>query len=303
MNFWNFASITKKVTLALLGMFLMIFLIMHMGINLCMLREDNGEWFKAAAHFMGTNYIIKVFEVILMATFALHIILAILIQWNNWRARPIGYKSASKSKTSFGSKYMIYTGCLIVVFLGMHFFHFYFVKLDIVDDLYIVKFEDMRLADQSKFNHDSIGAYISAHPRAMETAELDGLTKKQVETFFSKDFKAYEPDFYNSAKILYKQPVYSLIYVFFLIVLGFHLHHAFSSSFQTLGLANKKYTPFVKLLSTVYTILIVGGFCLIPLWFLFAKEKPAPAAPQMEMGPGGPGMPPPPPMGTNMPVQ
>ncbi|MEG1572563.1 MAG: succinate dehydrogenase, partial [Bacteroidales bacterium] len=87
-NLLKFASITKKITLALLGLFLMIFLLMHLGINLCMLRDDGGAWFSAAAHFMGTNYIVKIIEVILFAVILLHILLGVFIQIQNWMARP-----------------------------------------------------------------------------------------------------------------------------------------------------------------------------------------------------------------------
>ena len=48
----NFSSITKKIWMAFLGLFLMMFLLVHLGINLCLLRNDGGKWFSDAAHFM-----------------------------------------------------------------------------------------------------------------------------------------------------------------------------------------------------------------------------------------------------------
>jgi len=139
-KFLQFASITKKVTLALIGLFLMTFLMLHLGINLCLLRDDGGEWFRAAAHFMGTNYIVKTFEIVLFAAIFLHIGLALIIQIHNWRARPIGYASRSRTQTAFGSKLMIWTGILIVLFLGLHFLNFYFAKVfgDSEPDFYVM---------------------------------------------------------------------------------------------------------------------------------------------------------------------
>jgi len=64
-SFLHFSSITQKIWMALLGLFLMVFLVVHLGINLCLLRNDGGLWFHEAAHFMGANYIVKVFEVAL----------------------------------------------------------------------------------------------------------------------------------------------------------------------------------------------------------------------------------------------
>jgi succinate dehydrogenase / fumarate reductase cytochrome b subunit len=128
-SFLHFSSIAKKIWMALLGLFLMVFLLVHLGINLCLLRDDGGKWFRDAAHFMGTNYIIKVFEVILFGGFILHILIGIILQLKNWLSRPIRYKVTNKTTTPFLSKYMIYTGAIVLTFLIIHLFNFFFIKL------------------------------------------------------------------------------------------------------------------------------------------------------------------------------
>jgi succinate dehydrogenase / fumarate reductase, cytochrome b subunit len=128
-SFFRFSSITKKIWMAFLGLFLMIFLVVHLGINLCLLRDDGGAWFTAAAHFMGTNYIVKVFEIVLFAGFIFHILLGIILQVQNWMARPVRYMITNKTETPFLSKYMIYTGGIVLIFLIIHFMNFYFIKL------------------------------------------------------------------------------------------------------------------------------------------------------------------------------
>jgi succinate dehydrogenase / fumarate reductase cytochrome b subunit len=128
-TFLRFSSITKKIWMAFLGLFLMIFLVVHLGINLCLLRDDGGTWFNAAAHFMGTNYIVKVFEIGLFAGFIFHILLGIILQVQNWMARPVRYKVNNSTYTPFLSKYMIYTGGIVLIFLIIHFMNFYFIKL------------------------------------------------------------------------------------------------------------------------------------------------------------------------------
>ena len=125
----QFSSITKKIWMAFLGLFLMVFLVIHLGINLCLLRDDGGAWFSAAAHFMGTNLVIKVFEVVLFAGFILHILLGIIVQLQNWGSRPVRYMATNNSDTPFLSKYMIYTGGIVFIFLIIHFINFYFIKL------------------------------------------------------------------------------------------------------------------------------------------------------------------------------
>jgi succinate dehydrogenase / fumarate reductase cytochrome b subunit len=128
-----YSSITKKVILALAGLFLITFLVLHLVINLLILSPDGGVAYSEAVHFMGTNPIIKFMEIFLFGGFAIHILLGIIIQIYNWMARPVRYKVEGFSHTSFFSKYMIHTGAIIFVFLMVHFFNFYFVKLGIVD--------------------------------------------------------------------------------------------------------------------------------------------------------------------------
>jgi succinate dehydrogenase / fumarate reductase cytochrome b subunit len=128
-TFLHFSSITKKIWMAFLGLFLILFLVVHLTINLFLLRNDGGDWFNQAAHFMGTNYIIKIFEVILFGGFFLHIAIGIILQIRNWFSRPVRYKVLNRTKTPFLSKYMIYTGGIVFIFLVIHFINFYFIKL------------------------------------------------------------------------------------------------------------------------------------------------------------------------------
>ncbi|MEI7980049.1 MAG: succinate dehydrogenase cytochrome b subunit [Bacteroidota bacterium] len=151
-SFLRFSSITKKIWMAFLGLFLMIFLVVHLGINLCLLRGDGGAWFTAAAYFMGTNYIVKVFELVLFAGFIFHILIGIILQVQNWMARPVRYRVNNKSYTPFLSKYMIYTGGIVMIFLIIHFMNFYFIKLGWVSNPHISEGEpDFFLIAQELF--------------------------------------------------------------------------------------------------------------------------------------------------------
>ncbi len=203
--------------MALAGLFLCVFLLVHLGINLLLLRDDNGAAFKIAVEIMGSP-IIKVMEVFLMAGFAVHMIWAVILFFKNYSARPQGYAISNNSQTSFFSKYMVHTGAIIVAFLILHFINFYFVKLGIV-------------------------------------AVPEGAEGKH--------------DFYFMVIQLFKQPVYSCIYIGFMIFLSFHLMHAFQSAFQTLGINHNKYTPAIKFIGTAYAILVPLGFAIIPIYFLF----------------------------------
>lgn len=133
-GFLKITSIGKKIIIAIAGLFLIVFLLVHLGINLLMLRSDGGEMFTTAAHFMANNIAIKVFEVVLFGAFAIHMLMGVFITIQNWIARGNKrYKVTNKSNTSFFSKYMFHTGVIIFIFLVLHFMNFYFVKLGIVD--------------------------------------------------------------------------------------------------------------------------------------------------------------------------
>ena len=144
MNLPKIHSITKKLLVALLGGFLLIFLLFHMTANLFVLRHDEGAWYSAFCHFMGTNWIVKAFEIVLMGTIALHILLTLWLALTNRLARPVRYHQASKSTTHTTSKLMVWTGILIFACLILHFSDFYFVKLGWVKGQYMVKTEKLQ---------------------------------------------------------------------------------------------------------------------------------------------------------------
>jgi succinate dehydrogenase / fumarate reductase cytochrome b subunit len=131
MNKILFLSISKKFVMALAGLFLVLFLPVHLIINLMLLR-NNPLPFNEAAHFMATFPLIKILEVVLIGSILIHISWGIYIQIQNWLARPIGYVSGNKSETSFFSKFMIWTGATILTFFAIHFNNFFFVKLGLV---------------------------------------------------------------------------------------------------------------------------------------------------------------------------
>ncbi len=108
-----------------LGLFLVVFLLVHLGINLLLVIFESRDYFNIAAHFMGTNILIKVFEIVLFGGFILHIIYGLIVQIQNWFARPVAYAKTHPSQTSFFSKYMIHTAVIIGIFLVIHLFDFY----------------------------------------------------------------------------------------------------------------------------------------------------------------------------------
>jgi len=220
----HYSSLTKKFIMALVGLFLAVFLIVHLGINLFLLplTENHVEIFEIAVHFMSTNPLIKIFEVVLFGGFLIHIVFGLILQIQNWMARPVRYKREGFSHISFFSKYMIHTAIIIFIFLVIHFINFYFVKLG--------------------FTEAPEGPMVVANNH----------------------------DFYHMAINLFSNTWYSVLYIVLIIILGFHLNHAIQSAFQSLGINHSKYTPFIKAVGTIYSIVIPLGFIVIPVYFLFS---------------------------------
>lgn len=127
------SSITTKVAMALAGLFLVTFLSVHLAINLLLLLDDGGEAFASAAEFMATNPLIRLFEVVLLFSFGLHMFLGMLVSGRNRAARPTGYDAGERTPTSFLSRYMFHTGMIVLLFLAVHAADFYLIKVGLLD--------------------------------------------------------------------------------------------------------------------------------------------------------------------------
>lgn len=254
MNIPKIHSISKKILVALLGAFLCVFLLFHAGANLCILRHDGGEWYNAFCNFMGTNVIVKVFEIVLLATFLLHIGLALWLAITNKKARPVGYHEKTRSKTHKGSKLQVWTGILILVGLIVHFNDFYFVKMDLVEGKYMVEANNPVALSYGE-NHGTFSAKgnwlgnLNADDRA--ALEAEGLE--------------VEPDFYNQAKDKFANPFTVIIYLVFFTVVWFHMRHGFAAAFQTLGLYNYKYGRILEVLGQIYAWAVCLAFTAVVL--------------------------------------
>ncbi|GAB4385250.1 MAG: succinate dehydrogenase cytochrome b subunit [Salibacteraceae bacterium] len=125
------ASVGRKYAMALSGFFLLLFLLQHMVINFTSVVSP--ETYNAASHFMGTNLIVQlILQPILAFAVVFHLVMGIVLDFQNRAARPVKY-GYSKPETSspWVSRNMIITGVMILLFLGLHFYDFWFPELKI----------------------------------------------------------------------------------------------------------------------------------------------------------------------------
>ncbi|HEY6063682.1 MAG TPA: succinate dehydrogenase, partial [Chitinophagaceae bacterium] len=120
------SSVGKKWVMALTGIFLILFLVVHVGLNACIWANDGGKMFNAGAHFMGSMIVIRIIEIGLLAGFLVHIIQGLVLEFQNRSKRKKGYKVSMGNKGSkWYSRSMGLLGTLILIFLIIHLSHFW----------------------------------------------------------------------------------------------------------------------------------------------------------------------------------
>jgi len=166
------SSVGRKFMMALTGFFLMIFLLVHLAVNLTLLagaKDVSGNLlpkddilFNQASHFMGTNPVIQAMQFVLAAGFIYHIFLGIFLTLKNKKARGVvAYaKNNWNAHTSFASRTMIYTGVLILLFLVLHLSDFFYpIKSGQVEELF-PQLGDYGLAKAKFENSIYVAVYV-----------------------------------------------------------------------------------------------------------------------------------------------
>ena len=221
------SSIGRKLIMSLTGLFLIIFLIVHLLGNLQLLANDGGDSFNAYAYFMTHNPVIKTVSYGLYFFILLHAWVGILIWLKNKAAKGSTYAVRSNAKVTWASKNMALLGTLILAFIFIHMGDFWF-KMKFTDQLAMVTVSGMDM---------------------------------QVK------------DLYTQVAHTFSNPLMVGAYLVGMIVLALHLWHGFQSAFQTLGLNHKKYTPLIKTLGQIYSIIIPVTYAIIPLYYFFVLNK------------------------------
>jgi succinate dehydrogenase / fumarate reductase cytochrome b subunit len=219
------SSIGKKIVMGLTGIFLILFLIVHVGINACIFADvfdpdENGEMFNKAAHFMGSTVVIRILEVGLFAGFFLHIIQGLVLEYDNRTKRGEAYAVDLGNKGSkWYSRSMGLLGTILLLFLLIHWWHFW------------------------------VPARITGHAYLLDE-NIGGI---QMHNMF------------NLMQYTFSQLWVVVFYVLACISLAYHLLHGFQSAFRTLGLGNKKWLGLVQSIGVVYSIIVPLLFALMPV--------------------------------------
>ncbi len=220
------SSIGKKFLMSLSGLFLLVFMLVHLTVNSMILFDSSGELFNRAAHFMASNPIIRIVEPVLAIGFILHILYATILTIHNLYTRPTGYNKQNLWHSStWSSRNMFVLGLVVFAFLVIHIANFFW---------------------KIKFTGHDLLADVTVNGVHMENSYA------LVTSFFINWWWI------------------DIVYVIGAIALGFHLYHAIWSAFQTLGWSNSLWRRRLNIVGLVFSIIIAGGFALIPLWVKIA---------------------------------
>jgi succinate dehydrogenase / fumarate reductase cytochrome b subunit len=123
------SSIGTKVIMAVTGLLLAVYLVLHLIGNLLVYLGP--ETFNGYGHLLISNPLIVPVEIGLLAVFVIHVSEAVINWWKNRGARPIGYYQSTRrlfgygwagkpSRKSIASTTMIVTGLITFIFVIIH---------------------------------------------------------------------------------------------------------------------------------------------------------------------------------------
>lgn len=119
------SSIGRKFIMSISGLFMILFLLFHMSMNLALVFSL--EAYDKICEFLGANWYAVIGTLVLAAGFAVHVIYAIILTLQNRKARgKERYESSSKTPTQWSSKNMFVLGLCILLFLILHLYQLWF---------------------------------------------------------------------------------------------------------------------------------------------------------------------------------
>jgi succinate dehydrogenase / fumarate reductase cytochrome b subunit len=132
--------------MSLTGLFLILFLVIHLLGNLQLLKDDGGEAFNTYAYMMTHNPLIKIVAYGNYFFIVLHAFVGISIALYNRNAKGQKYAVANNNKTTWASKNMALLGTLILAFILIHMGDFWF-KMKFTNELAIKEYGGIQVKD------------------------------------------------------------------------------------------------------------------------------------------------------------
>lgn len=145
----SMTTIARKFLMALSGLFLMLFLLQHLTIN--MLSIVSPDMFNSVSHFMGYNPLVQfALQPVLIFSVFFHFIMGFYLELKNNKARSIKYAANNPGKSSsWVSRNMVYSGLVILAFLVVHFYDFWIHEMD-------YKYISAQAENATRYHHELV---------------------------------------------------------------------------------------------------------------------------------------------------
>jgi succinate dehydrogenase / fumarate reductase, cytochrome b subunit len=213
-------SVGGKVVIALTGLGLTGFVIMHMLGNLqIFMGQDKINTYAKFLKDLGP--LLWVARIGLLVLLVLHLVLSIRLTLRARQARPIPYVHEDTIQASMASRTMIWTGLVIFAFLVFHLSHYTFGWIGTAQ---VVSGADVK----------PIG-YLDLHD------------------------PAGRHDVYSMTILGFMNPVVSILYIVAQLLLLMHLSHGVGSLFQTLGVNSPRWQTTIRGLSWAVALIVGLG--------------------------------------------
>lgn len=249
-------SVAKKYLMALTGLVLVLFLIVHVIGNLQMFGAP--EKINTYAHLLHSlpPAALWGFRAFIAVCFCVHFILAIKLKMENLAARgPEKYAANATRYAAWSARAMIVTGVVVLAFFVFHILQFTVFKEAGLNGL---------AAYENAATIQVVGAqgffgYFGLHGAAPESI---------------LNYKVF--DVYQMVYNAFANPWISLVYIVGMLCLFSHLSHGAHSMFQSVGLRNEKLRPVFRGIALVYGIAVCFGLIAVPAGVLTGVIKPNP---------------------------
>lgn len=115
------STLGRKLIMALTGLFLITFLLVHLIGNLQLLKDDGGHAFNVYAEFMSTNPLIQTVSKVNLFFIVAHVMVSLMLTIKNRKARGSeGYAVGNPNASIWSSRNMGILGTIILVFVVIH---------------------------------------------------------------------------------------------------------------------------------------------------------------------------------------
>ncbi|MBI1222402.1 MAG: succinate dehydrogenase [Bacteroidetes bacterium] len=283
------SSIGQKILMALTGLFLCTFIVVHLIGNLQLFLDDQGFKFNAYTKFMTSNPLIKIASYMTYLGILFHALKGLTLVFKNRSARGKGYKKYAGTQTStWSSRSMGLLGTIILAFIVVHMAQFWYQykfgesAKNMTYFVYKTEGGKEKVVTQSFLETMSTELNEAAQKyqatNDVEGFENDPVSKKYEDIRKDLDYaqknggidqESYK-DLYSVVDKAFHEPWIVLLYVVSMIAIGFHLFHGFISAFQTMGWRHPKYDGLLNGLTWIFGVIIPAGFALIPLYMYFS---------------------------------